>query len=285
MTDSRNSREQYPDGAIYQLIDYLGVYYSLSILSGIEELLASQNRNDENAFDVLLRQLVDQKVLTNDNLLQIQKEQSDVTIAGSEKTQKIGNSFGILLLAPERTPTTHDPPEFGCLSPTFKKFPKEFSFRNSPKLGIQDLQTLDIEKTDSNSQGDIAKSPNNKMMIPLFLKDKEFRNMSVLSIETSEMALSQYSLKSEAMIDSYSDDGGEYTIALNEDLEARPEEDSKDNKRNTLMKLQADLRLQKSSLMESNGERSPRASNRMRTSNASNSRRGKLQASIKRKNS
>lgn len=276
MSENRNSNDSYTESQVHQLLEYVGLYRSLNMISDIEESLAAQVRNDESILNEFLKQLIEKKLLSNEILTQVQRDLYDSLGISSEKS-KSSQSFGLGLLGNEKCPTLEDPPELGSL-PSMKKLTKLLSVQNSLKSGPQELG-LDVLQTDTHLSSDPCKTAPGKT-IPLHLTTKDAKSMSVLSFETSEMALSNYSLKSEAMLDSYSDNYGEYILSMDEEIDDKPEVRSR---RETLRKMNNDTKLMRWSIADSNGGSSPK-SNKLKTSHGSRvSRKSKQSAVAKRK--
>jgi len=199
-------RDTYQEAFVYRLLDYIGLYRSLTLISYLEEKSATE-RSSKSIFEAFLNLLFEQKLLTKGILLELQQEKV-TQHEGSNKTAKTKSTWKPSSLRTDKQSGNqyfYDYGSYGAKRKTSKESP------GSNKSVSQDLFTSNEIDKSCCFYGESA----NSQRMRLYSNDNDgFKDVSRVSIDTSDMAVSNYSLKSGAMLDSYSEPVGEYELSL-----------------------------------------------------------------------
>lgn len=230
------------------------------IISSIEDELDSENRLEESVFDVFIDSLKEKKIVTPEVIKQLYQpgqEGFSPVYASALSSGKLNKLLG-----------SWDMKISGCdgnnaldLSSKNRSIPsKNMGIGNSYQSSHKGAGNFETPQgTDgTNSRSENAKNSYGKGGQPHSNADSEIKELNSGSLEVSDMAVSSYSMKSAALLDSDSENAtAEYRLSL---LEEQGENKSPETVRSSISKkhhkkLKVPTKRDKSSLVEPGQEK------------------------------
>ena len=208
-------RSCYSEDFVGRVFKHIGFHRSLCLILEIEEEFFRANIYDDSVFEAYLERIEEKGFITHELLcqfLQNEKSREHSSVISSCKAHKLL----LAQCASDNSPMGEAEGHHGSIQKSLlsRAAFNGFSLHNTLKMdGLRDmshplgsvvhsqLQTIDQQST--------YKTPT-RLVEP----DYDFKDMNATSIQSSDMAVSSYSLKSAAMMDSFSE---EYMLSVDDE--------------------------------------------------------------------